>query len=390
MLILLLLPAVAHAQSTRPSQASLITFGPGQEIFEKFAHNAIWLHNPQERPPYNDVAFNYGLFTFGGDFLYRFVFGTMHYWMGGQDAAEMLQIYRDDNRDTWVQQLDLSPQQFDRLSAFLWNNARPENKFYDYNYYIDNCSTRVRDALDGALDGAIRAQTANIPSGHSYRFHTQRIMAENPFLYICVDALMGQRTDREISRWEEMFLPQLMQVSIRDVTNPATNRPLVLSESVLFRGTRAAVLPSPPDWRLRFFLLGAAMAGLMLLLHFVRARRSAIILAGGWLLFAGISGAVLAFFWFCTDHWATTRNENLLQLSPLALAAFIMLVVPRWRRFAGPLTLIVAGGCVLGVALKATPLFFQGNWNIVLWVLPVNLATAMIVATGGRKVRGKE
>ena len=135
----------------------LMTMGPGKRVWERFGHNAIWIHDPVSG---TDQAYNYGLFDFRQqNFLLRFIQGRMWYWMQGFPAQSYVEPYRRANRSVWVQELEMPPGARRELQEFLEWNERPENRFYHYDYYRDNCSTRVRDALDRALGGRIREQT---------------------------------------------------------------------------------------------------------------------------------------------------------------------------------------------------------------------------------------
>ncbi|MDQ3207872.1 MAG: DUF4105 domain-containing protein, partial [Gemmatimonadota bacterium] len=122
-----------------------MTMGPGKAVWERFGHNAIWIHDPVQG---TDKAYNYGLFDLRQEnFLVRFLQGRMWYWMQGFPAQSYVELYRRANRSVWVQELEMPPQSRRELQNFLEWNERPENRFYHYDYYRDNCSTRVRDAL---------------------------------------------------------------------------------------------------------------------------------------------------------------------------------------------------------------------------------------------------
>ena len=137
-----------------------MTMGPGEQVWERFGHNAIWIHDAVAG---TDIAYNYGLFDFHQqDFLPRFIRGQMWYWMAGFPAQPYVQTYVRANRSVWLQQLDLPPAARLELQRFLEWNARPENRFYHYDYYKDNCSTRVRDALDRVIGGRIQAATVDV------------------------------------------------------------------------------------------------------------------------------------------------------------------------------------------------------------------------------------
>src|SRR4029453_11507821 len=106
-----------------------------------------------------------------------------------------------------VKRLNLPPPARLQLREFLRWNEQPENRFYHYDYYRDNCSTRVRDALDRALGGRIHEYATTRPTDKTYRFHTRRLTANDPLVYTGLLIGLGQPVDRPISAWEEMFLP---------------------------------------------------------------------------------------------------------------------------------------------------------------------------------------
>ena len=363
----------------------LMTMGPGKRVWERFGHNAIWIHDPVNG---TDQAYNYGLFDFHQhNFLLRFAQGRMWYWMQGFSAQSYLELYRRANRSVWVQELDIPPHARRELQQFLEWNERPENRFYHYDYYRDNCSTRVRDALDRALGGQIRNQTAGQPTGHTYRFHTLRLTSNDPPIYTALLLALGHPVDRPISQWEEMFLPLAMRNHLRAVTIRDANgvtHPLVRSERALYESTDPAPPESPPNWIPGYLIIGTAVgAGVFALARGSgrTARVGFYFLALGWVLLSGLGGLVLAGLWGLTDHTAAYNNENLLQLNLLALP--LLWLIPRAAgerigraRTASILALLVAAVSLLGLVLKALPAFYQMNGQVIALALPAQLGLA--------------
>ncbi len=375
-------------QQPRPTAltVSLMTFGPGRAVWERFGHNAIWIHDPVGG---TDEAYNYGLFDFHQqNFLLRFVRGQMWYWMAGFPAPQYVQQYERDNRSVWVQELALSPAAAARLQEFLRWNAEPEHRFYHYDYYRDNCSTRVRDALDRVLGGALRAQTATVPTGTTYRFHTQRLTANDALVNTGLLLALGEGVDRPISAWEEMFLPLKLREHARRVTilGPSGGRvPLVRSERTLFESSEAPPPGEPPRWLQWYLALGVVIGGSAFLLArqapgSAPARVGFVVVAAGWATVAGLAGLVLAGLWGLTDHVMAYRNENLLQLNPLALLLVPAIVAAARRggtpRWATTTALVVAALSLLGLLLKPLPGLDQVNGPIVAMALPAHLGVA--------------
>jgi hypothetical protein len=363
----------------------LMTMGQGNYIFERFGHNAIWIRDERTG---QDIAWNYGVFAFDDPgYIGRLVRGNMQYWVEAWDANRMAQSYAADNRTVVVQELNLTPARRAGLRDFLIWNAREENRFYRYDYYRDNCSTRVRDAIDRALDGQLRLALDAMITDETYRGHTQRLLADRLPAATGTLLALGPATDVPLSAWEAGFLPvQLMQhVRMLRVSAPdGTLSPLVAGEAVLFEATRAPEAAQAPD-RLPLYLGGGLGLGLLnLLLGYAgaRARGAAIafhIVGAVVMLAVGLFGTVILGLWAFTDHEVTYRNENLFQANPLALVAGVLLIVAAFgpaRRATRRLVLLGAGLAAFGFAGQALPALDQVNGGIIALLLPVHLGIA--------------
>ncbi len=391
-------PFVSAQTGTPPGShltVYLMTMGPGEQVWERFGHNAIWIHDAVAG---TDIAYNYGLFDFHQqDFLPRFIRGQMWYWMAGFPAQPYVQSYVRANRSVWLQQLNLPPAARLELQRFLEWNALPENRFYHYDYYKDNCSTRVRDALDRVIGGRIREVTVDVATGKTYRFHTQRLTANDPPIFTGLLLALGPGVDRPISQWEEMFLPLALREHIRAVRLPAGGAtvPLVESERTLFLSTAPTPPDAPPQWLPWYLILGLVLGGLAAGLGTLGARKSAArvglgVLLTGWGLVAGSGGTVLSGLWAFTDHVMAYRNENLFQVNPLAwLLVFpgvlSLLTPPRAGRWARTAAALVAGLAVLGFVLQILPGLDQVNGPIIALALPVHLGMAFALNATSRR-----
>jgi hypothetical protein len=345
--------------------------------------------------------FNYGIFDFNQEsFLLRFIQGRMLYMLATQDPQRSFEGYVANNRSVWIQELNLTETQRTALRDFLLWNSVPENRDYRYDYYLDNCSTRVRDAIDQAIGGRIRAQTETTQTNTTFRYHTQRLTTANVPLYTGLLAGLGSPVDRPISVWEEMFIPMLLRDHLRDVTTLDENGnevPLVVSEALYYESTAEPPLDAPPRWLIWYLAAGVAVAALLVVLGKTAGNAARFILAlltSAWTLLVGFAGVVLAGLWLGTDHATSYWNENLFCLTPIALPLAILLPLAvhgvGWvLRPAQWLAAAVAVSSLLGWVAQILPAFDQVNGQLIALVLPVNVAVGLVVL-GERRAESGE
>lgn len=379
----------------------LMTMGPGDAVWEKFGHNAIWIHDSARN---TDVAYNWGLFDFeASDFMSRFLKGDMRYWMGGFDQEATVDFYRQANRSVIAQELNLTPAQRTELARFVEWNALPENRFYSYNYYLDNCSTRIRDVIDRALGGTLKPQMESGLSGFTYRSETQRLTQSDIPVYTGTMLGLGQPVDHPLTGWQLAFIPGRLSEMLRDAEVPdGTGKfvRLIKSEDTLFAATR------PPEPRgvelhtVNFFLAGCLLFAIITGLATVaNARRrwwqpGFLVVAALSSLIIGIAGTALIALWTLTTHIHSYSNENVLQATPLSLVLAVMILtqfrmrrqeganVPFVRRSIRQVAWLIVAVSVLGLALKVLPGFYQKNLDIIALLLPVHLGIALALAGG--------
>lgn len=371
MLGLLLWSGIAAAAP----QISLLTFQPGEVYWQRYGHNALLVRDADAGVP---RVYNYGLFDFGQKhFFLNFARGRMLYRVASQSLPQTLAAYQAEGRWVFEQQLDLAPAQAQSLADFLAWNAQPENAEYRYHYFTANCSTKVRDVLDLATGGALRAQWVGAASGRSFRYEAARMMSPVPSLMLVTDYLLGAGTDAPIDRWQQAFLPEQLMTAVAELqltTADGERRPLVAQSGYWLTGNLPATPTQAPDLRGPLTL-----AGLTLALLLAVGRRQWWLRATmglGLSLLAGLAGVVIAFGWGLTDHDVMANNQNLLLTLPLSL-----LLLPAWARrprTAGRFTLavaaIIAAAPVVALLLHGLPGPAQGNAHWIGFWMPVHLA----------------
>ena len=363
----------AHAQDLpKPTEVWLVTYGPGEIYWQRFGHNGIWIRDEDLGL---DHVFNFGFFDFAQKgFLQNFLQGRLLYFVAAQPAQEEFSQYINENRSIRVQRLALAPEEALKLADYLVNEAQPANRDYLYDYYWNNCSTRVRDALDKALGGSLRNAYEPLAAKMNMRDQTRRLTIADFWLYLGLEMGLGSPVDRPISRWDEFFIPGVLADGIAELSggSDGLGGRVVLEDTMIYTST----LPGPPEgvgtWWPRYLLFSAAILAFAWLLSRWIARLSSVSIARSWLTLAALLGGALVYLWFFTDHAVTQDNLNLLLFNPLWLLG---LLGRRWFKLTGVLVLALGAVAMLMTMLPPG----QYRADLLAAFLPLNLVAAWVL-----------
>ena len=350
----------------------LVTYGPGEIYWQRFGHNGIWIRDPELGL---DHVFNFGFFDFEQEgFLMRFLQGRLMYFSAAQAAQSEFSQYINENRSIRAQRLNLGPEQALALTDYLVNEVQPENREYLYDYYWNNCSTRVRDSLDLALGGAVRDRYAAVDAKQDFREHTRRLTFADYWLYIGLELGLGSPVDQEISRWDEFFIPSVLADGIAPMDSPETPvvGPLVLEDVMIYSSS----LDEPPSrayaWWPRYLLVSVGLLAIALILIRLVPPLNSLNLSKAWLLFSAAIGSAILFIWLFTDHEVARNNLNILVFNPLWLLAW------SGRRYYSVTAWLLFG--LGGLALLMTVLPpHQYTADVLAACLPINLVCALVL-----------
>lgn len=379
-------PAVA-AQAPHRGDAieiSVITFGQGDLVFERFGHNALRVRDAATG---TDLAYNWGMYSFDQpNFIGRFLSGDTKYWVEAFPTDYLVGLYRRQDRTIHEQALALTPAQRLEVAEFVAENVKEENRYYRYDYFLDNCSTRLRDVLDRVLGGSLARRFKPINTEWSFRGESTRLTAPDGFAQAGMDIALGPRADAPITAWEAMFIPMRLRDYLREVTVVSENGtvPLVAAERVLH--TPVARAPEPAERRgLAIGGWGLILGAWMLLLAPFsaksrrRTRVPAAMMAGAWYGVTGILGLALLGMWLGSAHQFWYENLNLLLLSPLGVVAAVPVARGILRgsltRFSRTLLLAIAGMAVFTLLLA--PFVTQQLGGPLLLLLPAHVGLAI-------------
>lgn len=311
-----------HAGTVR---ISMLTCGPGESVYELYGHTALRIENTETG---YDIVFNYGMFSFGQPhFVSRFVRGETDYWLGAIPFEAFVAAYRRDRRSINEQVLNLTHTEKERLCRRIDSIMSQKGWTYRYNFLYDNCTTRVTDDIENCLDGRIVWPASK--GERTYRDIIHQYAAVSPWYSFGQDLLLGTEVDRPLDTRRQMFAPLYAEQYLSEarIINPdGTTRPLVLDESTPLNATsfRAG---TPLPWPLLTMGLLLALA----IATTIREYRRRIVC---WqfdaliMTLQGLTGCVVTFLFFCSEHPAVDSNWLILLLNPLPL---LWLPVRIWR-----------------------------------------------------------
>lgn len=328
--------AVAAARAAASDTAAgarlrviLLTVGQGDRVFERYGHNLLWISDTLSG---EGTVWEWGLFDFNQPkFISRFLFGNTSYSMGRWDAASVLAHYKELNREVVGQELALTAAQRAALDAYVRTHWQEEHRNYRYDYYLDNCSTRLRDALDVVLDGALSGAFRGAATPWTYRSETLRLNQHSGWLFAGLDLALGAPADRPISLWGAAFVPMRLRDALRDVMVPGgpdgAMRPLVIGEATVVRVERPDEPTQISSAAPRLAVLGGGLllAGVIALLALRGSAgagvRVALALGAAVHAVLGLAALLLVFMWLFTRHDFWAWNAHLFLMTPVSLLA---------------------------------------------------------------------
>jgi len=377
--------ALSPAQAQQPGdelRISVLTFAPGETYWQRFGHNALLVENTVNGA---NAVYNYGMFDFfQKNFFLNFARGHMVYRLDVDTLGRTLALYASEGRWVYQQVLALDAAQRLQLAEFLGRNAQPDQREYRYDYFRDNCSTRVRDAVNSVVDGALQKQFSTQATDVSYRFEATRLVTPIPALMAGMDFIMGPAGDAPITLWQQSFVPEVLMQALRTVQ--VNGQPLIAEEGYLLADQHSPVAPAAPLDLLTLTLSLGLLLGLALPLLAARRQQTwarwtfATLTTTFWLI-CTLAGLAMLAVWTLTEHWVMWADRNLLLALPLCallLPAAWGSVRPHWvvSAWQKKLALLVAMAAALTLPLLLLPGAQQhGQWIALL--LPIHLGMAL-------------
>lgn len=305
---------------------SIITCSPGNEMYSVYGHSAIRVKDPALN---YDVAFNYGIFDFSSpNFLYRFCAGQTDYLLGVYTFNSFMNEYRQDKRSVFEQELNLTAREKQIIVDFLLWNAKPENRVYRYNFFFDNCATRVRDVIADNVNGGI-SYTGNA-SHKTLRTLIKDYHGKLLWLNFGIDFLVSADSDREATLEEEMFLPDYVMKHFASAKRNNNGENIAGPVRTLYK---APVQKQGPTWIWSPLVIFTLLFVVVLFITYKQLKKGELKSVPDVLLYgiSGLIGLMLTWFTVYSQHPAMSPNYNLLWLVPVNLLFAIVWLQKKWR-----------------------------------------------------------
>jgi hypothetical protein len=295
-------------------EVSLLTADPGTELYSSFGHSAIRMR--EMSPEGRDLVFNFGTFNFDTPNFYgKFATGKLNYMLSVVPYDRFIIEYDYYKRGLREQVLDLNQEQKDFLLQHLDAQYDPARRFYKYDFFYNNCATKIRDAFDIAI-GEQLVWSDSVAEEKTFRNLIDEFVLPLPWADFGIDLALGAVIDRPATELEKQFLPTYMEQAFANATivENGVSRPLVKQSQVLLEYPKEEAQQSLLNPSVLFWLLTVVFAALTL----YGFKKGKLMIGLDVALFGviGILGLVVAFLWFFTDHSATAWNWNILWAFP--------------------------------------------------------------------------
>ncbi len=330
------------------AEVSLITVGPGKHLYDAFGHSAFRVKDDALGL---DRVYNYGTYdSFEEGFYVQFSMGTADYHLSAYDFSRFLTSYSAQNRWLKEQVLNLSPDETQAVFEFLENNHLPQNRYYRYDQFFDNCATKLRDVVRAVLGEKLVFQHEPVAGRPTLRDLVDENTFNHPWGDFGIDMALGNVIDQTPQPEQYLYLPDYVfdafenaRIERLEGSVPAVKETRILHETNFYEAQKEVLSP------MIVLTILALLVMVFTLKDYSSKKRTRLI---DFLLFfiTGLLGLLLLFLWFGTHHSTTINNMNILwAFAPNVVVAFVLLKkrTPVWVRVYTLLMVILLLAAVL-------------------------------------------
>ncbi|MFL2625937.1 MAG: DUF4105 domain-containing protein [Flavobacteriaceae bacterium] len=335
---LFLFQANAQLQLSKESEVSILTIGPGFVLNDAFGHSAIRIKDPLQNI---DLIFDYGRYDFQAKGFYlNFAKGKLDYEIGWTYSEDFISNYKLQQRRVTAQIINLTLKEKQNLFEGLQTNIQPQNKSYSYDFFYNNCATKIKDVLVDTSNKNISFLTPENFEQLSFRELIRSHVPQNSWGGLGIDAALGSVIDRLASVEEHLFLPKYLDEILKHSKFDPEATKLVLRSEVLNQTQKSK--PSTFWWS-PLVILGLVSITIIGMTYYDWTSKSRNKFLDALLfLTTGSIGILILFLWFATDHTATAYNYNFLWAFGFNLLMLPTVLKPKpKKRFVGYLKFLI-------------------------------------------------
>lgn len=301
---------------------SLLTKAPGDEIYSWFGHSEILIETPSD-----SIIYDYGVFSFNSDNFYsNFVQGKMDYLLYTSYYKRSIYASEEENRTVKKLELDLTNAQKASIISFLNYNCKPENRIYLYDFYKDNCATRIRDILSWVTDNDFKEWAQSQPSSGTFRELSNRSISRNLPTFFALNLIQGHNADTPTTLWDDMYLPSHFEAALKQYSKLGTNEEILFQQT----GSRFDISESNNNHTVLFSVIALILGIIALIFKRLKVLRNSTIY-GIYniiiVLILTIFSFIMLYLNFFSGIDAGWKNENLIFLNPLITVIALSLAI---------------------------------------------------------------
>lgn len=317
----------SFSQAGADTSVYLITCGPGTETYSIYGHSALRVVIASEK---YDSVYNWGVFDFDTpNFAWKFAKGRLDYMIDDEQIQRFTRIYFYEKRWIICQKINLNRNETAKLISLIHTNLRSENRKYKYDFFYDDCSTRIRDLLEKSIGDKLLYPPGITGKLPTFRSMTGKYQSVLPWLNFGIDLIMGSPGEKKASVRDQMFLPLDMKA--------------ILSESVINRSGKMTPLLQNPQYLMDFntqsvkqklllspvFVFTYLLIVIIILSSLLKSRKANMLIDIIVYSVFSILAIMMIFFNFFTDHPQMKMNLNILWLNPVIIICLILVILKK-------------------------------------------------------------
>ncbi len=328
------------------AKITIVTCGPGSDLYSLFGHSAIRVTDQANKI---DLVFNYGTFDFSApNFYTKFAKGELDYCLSAYAYRYFPISYIEENRWIDEQLLNIDNISANNLFKALLINAQESNRFYRYDFFFDNCATRIRDILVRNIP-QLDLPSDSLTSNLSFRDQMNHYLTPHPWTRVGLNLALGSKCDSKMSNWSFTYLPDNLSTFLSNSYIKHNNGRLFRVNLVSSKSRTVNSYDNVnSDFQIGPILLIIILLMFSILTFFYSINIKVVSAIDGVLFFGvGILGSIVYFLSFYSSHLICSSNFNTLLISPF----YFILLIPNFASWVKYIKTVLSYILIIGLFL---------------------------------------